>query len=231
MHNLNDLVVSGKVLYLGISDTPAWVVSKANQYARDHGLRQFVVYQGKWNAAMRDVERDIMPMCRDEGMGLIAYGTVGQGRFQTKAAFVEREVNNPGRAGKPPTALEKAVSKVLEILAEDKCTELSCIAIAYCMQKAPYVFPLLGVRKVEHLTVNLGALSMSLSEEDIERIESVSNFDPGFPHTFLSGSMFGTGRPVGVAGPEDVWLNGTMGTIDWVEGPKAITEREKGYKK
>jgi len=46
MHSLNDLVVSGKVLYLGISDTPAWIVAKANQYARDHGLRQFVVYQG-----------------------------------------------------------------------------------------------------------------------------------------------------------------------------------------
>ena len=46
MHSLNDLVVAGKVLYLGISDAPAWVVGKANQYARDHGLRQFAVYQG-----------------------------------------------------------------------------------------------------------------------------------------------------------------------------------------
>jgi aryl-alcohol dehydrogenase-like predicted oxidoreductase len=57
MQSLNHLVVQGKVLYLGISDTPAWVVSKANQYARDHNLRQFSVYQGKWNAAERDFER------------------------------------------------------------------------------------------------------------------------------------------------------------------------------
>lgn len=67
MQSLNNLVVQGKVLYLGVSDTPAWVVSKANQYARDHGLRQFCVYQGRWNAASRDFEREIIPMCRDEG--------------------------------------------------------------------------------------------------------------------------------------------------------------------
>jgi aryl-alcohol dehydrogenase-like predicted oxidoreductase len=59
MQSLNHLVAQGKVLYLGISDTPAWVVTKANQYARDHNLRQFSVYQGKWSAADRDFERDI----------------------------------------------------------------------------------------------------------------------------------------------------------------------------
>lgn len=61
MHGLNDLIVAGKVLYLGISDTPAWIVSKANEYARQKGLRQFVVYQGMWNVAMRDFERDNSP--------------------------------------------------------------------------------------------------------------------------------------------------------------------------
>ena len=84
MHSLNDLVVSGNVLYLGISDPPAWVVSKANEYARRTGLRQFSVYQGMWNAGMRDFERDIIPMCRDEGMGLCPYGALEQGRFQQK---------------------------------------------------------------------------------------------------------------------------------------------------
>lgn len=53
MQSLNIMVQQGKVLYLGISDTPAWIVSQANQYARDHGLRPFSVYQGRWNAAMR----------------------------------------------------------------------------------------------------------------------------------------------------------------------------------
>jgi len=87
MHSLNDLVVQGKMLYLGISDTPAWVVSKANQYARDHGLRQFMVHQGMWNASMRDFERDIIPMCQDEGIGLAPYGVLYQGRSRPRRTF------------------------------------------------------------------------------------------------------------------------------------------------
>ena len=84
MQSLNHLVQAGKVLYLGISDTPAWVVTKANQYARDHGLRQFSVYQGAYSAARRDAERDILPMLRDEGMAFAPFQTLGGGKFKTK---------------------------------------------------------------------------------------------------------------------------------------------------
>ncbi|CZR60122.1 probable aflatoxin B1 aldehyde reductase member 2 [Phialocephala subalpina] len=228
MHALNDLVVSGKVIYLGISDTPAWVVSKANQYARDHGLRQFVVYQGLWNASIRDFERDIIPMCKDEGMGLLPYGTLGQGRFQTEAAFKERERNNPGRK-KKPTSLEKAVSKIMEGLAKEKGTALTSIAMAYVMQKAPYVFPLVGGRKVEHIKGNIDALNVDLTEEDVAKIDAAYNFDPGFPHTFLSGTLFGDeGDEQEVPhGPQDVWLTNVLGTFDWVDGPKPIRPSKK----
>jgi aryl-alcohol dehydrogenase-like predicted oxidoreductase len=68
MQSLNHLVAQGKVLYLGISDTPAWVVTKANQYARDHNLRQFSVYQGKWSAADRDFERDISKQLKSDSI-------------------------------------------------------------------------------------------------------------------------------------------------------------------
>ena len=87
MQGLNNLVKSGKVLYLGVSDTPAWVISRANEYARHHGLAQFVLYQGRWSAAARDVERDILPMCITEGMGIAPWGAIGQGKFQRKADF------------------------------------------------------------------------------------------------------------------------------------------------
>jgi aryl-alcohol dehydrogenase-like predicted oxidoreductase len=218
MHSLNDLVVSGKALYLGISDTPAWVVAKANQYARDHGLRQFVVYQGMWNAAMRDFERDIIPMCKDEGMALLPYGTLGQGRFQSEAGFKEREKNNPGRK-RLPSKLEKSVSKILENLANEKSTQITSIALAYVMQKAPYVFPLVGGRNVEHIKGNIEALKVKLTEEDVKKIDAAYRFDPGFPHTFLSGTLFGEedGVQEGPKGPGDVWLTGIMGTFDWVE--------------
>ncbi|PYH98718.1 Aldo/keto reductase, partial [Aspergillus ellipticus CBS 707.79] len=79
MQSLNHLVAQGKVLYLGISDTPAWVVTKANEYARAHGLRPFCVYQGRYSAVLRDLERDIIPMCRDEGMAIHAWGVLGSG--------------------------------------------------------------------------------------------------------------------------------------------------------
>lgn len=84
MSMLHHVVASGKVLYLGISDTPAWIVSKANQYARDHGLTQFVVYQGLWSAAVRDFERDILLMCEAEGMAIAPWGALGRGLFATK---------------------------------------------------------------------------------------------------------------------------------------------------
>lgn len=228
MHGLNDLVVSGKVIYLGISDTPAWVVTKANQYARDHGLRQFSVYQGMWSAALRDFERDIIPMCKDEGMGLLPYGTLGQGRFQTEASFKERAQNNPGRKN-APTKLERSVSKVLEGLANAKGTQLTSIAMVYVMAKAPYVFPLVGGRTVEHIKSNIEALKVQLTDEDILKIEEACPFDPGFPHTFLSGTLFGDegDKQEAPHGPGDVWLTNAMGTFDWVEGPKPIKPFQK----
>ncbi|CAF1149365.1 unnamed protein product [Didymodactylos carnosus] len=91
--------MAGKVLYLGASDTPSWVVAKANQYARDHGLRQFSVYQGRYNAAQRDAERDIMPMLRDEGMAFAPFAALGGGRFKTKEQVEAMEkAGDKGRA-------------------------------------------------------------------------------------------------------------------------------------
>lgn len=70
MDSLHFLVQSGKVLYLGISDSPAWIVSAANTYAKAHGKTPFAVYQGKWSILERDFERDIIPMARQFGMAL-----------------------------------------------------------------------------------------------------------------------------------------------------------------
>lgn len=89
MHSLNILVTQRKVLYLGISDTPAWVVIKANGYAREHGLRPFSVYQGRFSAQSRDLERDVIPMCRDEGMAIQACGTLGSGMFISSSLSFE----------------------------------------------------------------------------------------------------------------------------------------------
>lgn len=226
MHSLNDLIVAGKVLYLGVSDTPAWVVSMANEYARNNGLRQFTVYQGMWNAGMRDFERDIIPMYSHQGMGLAPYGVLGQGRFQTEEGFKQREMHNPGRNLIPLSEHDKRVSKALEEIAKAKGVELLHIALAYVIQKTPYVFPIVGQRKIEHLKGSITALSVALTEEEINKVESAYEFDHGFPHTFLSGSLFDVSTPRQVQGPGDVWLTKTGEKFDWVEGPKALKPSE-----
>ncbi|VEU20613.1 DEKNAAC101399 [Brettanomyces naardenensis] len=219
---LNDLVKAGKVLYLGVSDSPAWVVSKANEYARNHGLRQFSVYQGLWNAAIRDFERDIIPMAASEGLALAPWGTLNQGKFQTEEGFKAREKKNPGRKN-TASQRDKDVSKVLEKIAKEKGETIFSIALAYVFHKAPYVFPIVGARNIEHIKGDLPSLKVRLSEKDIEEIDSAYEFDPGFPHTFLSRSLFFDTKPQGASKPSEVWLlNSLAEKVDWVEPSKPI---------
>ncbi|KAK9242417.1 hypothetical protein V1506DRAFT_495511 [Lipomyces tetrasporus] len=91
MDSLHILVEPGKVLYLGISDTPAWVVSAENIYARAHWKTPFSIYQGRCNVMLRDFERDIIPMARHFGMALALRDVLGGGKFQTKKALEERK--------------------------------------------------------------------------------------------------------------------------------------------
>ncbi|KAI9729193.1 MAG: hypothetical protein M1834_007100 [Cirrosporium novae-zelandiae] len=218
MQSLNDMVRLGKVLYLGISDTPAWVVSKANQYARDHGLHQFVIYQGLWNAAKRDFERDIIPMALDEGMALAPWGSLGSGNFKRVG---EAQTRHPDAF--PPSKADIAVSAALTKIADAKDVDLTAVAMAYVMQKTPYVFPIIGCRKLSHLEGNIKALGLELSDEDISEIENANEFDVGFPQTFAKLGL----NAGAVKSPGDVFLTQMAGRFDFVEGPKAIRPHKK----
>ena len=214
MQSLNHLVATRKVLYLGISDTPAWVVVKCNAYARQHGLRQFSVYQGKWSAAERDFERDIIPMCIDEGMSLAPWGVLGSGYFRPK----EQKEKEGGRNIPHMKAKSKEqVSEVLEKIAVKKNTEITSVALAYVMHKTPYVFPICGGRKIEHLKGNIKALGLKLDAEDIEEIEKGYVFDVGFPKNMLGGG------PNGLKGPGDNFLLKRLGHFDYVQRPQPIS--------
>ncbi|KAI9851708.1 MAG: hypothetical protein M1838_003046 [Thelocarpon superellum] len=214
MQSLNRLVLAGTVLYIGISDTPAWIVSKANEYARNHGMAQFCAYQGMWSASSRDFERDIIPMTQAEGMALTPWGALGRGFFKTDAQRAEGGGRNMGGA----TEKDIAVSKVLESIAKRKDTAITSIALAYVMQKAPYVFPICGGRKIEHLKGNIEALAVDLDDKDIEEIENATPFDIGFPLKFLGGSN----NKSGAKRPGDVWLSNPIGHFDHVEALKPI---------
>lgn len=145
----------------------AWIVSKANEYARNHGLASFVAYQGEWSLLRRDLEREIIPMCRSEGMALMPYGVLGQGKFKTKQEIKERQATGLDLrkfwGDAKQSDQELAVSEALESMASELgATSLGQVAVAYHLQKYPYVFPILGCRTVEQMRTNVG-VSLSLT--------------------------------------------------------------------
>uniref|UniRef100_A0A8H7TV83 NADP-dependent oxidoreductase domain-containing protein n=1 Tax=Bionectria ochroleuca TaxID=29856 RepID=A0A8H7TV83_BIOOC len=214
MHPLHDLVSSGKVLYLGVSNTPAWIVSMANEYARQKGLTPFSVYQGQWSLAERDIERDILPMCNDQGMALIPYGVLGSGSFRTTAQRqaerenpeAKREGRNIAMTDKPEKAI---VADALEKIALERGTSITSVALSWARTKGPYIFPVVGGRKIEHLRGSIEALGLELTKEEIAVIEKAVPFDFGYPQTILGG-------PGGATKPGDVWMTRRFGTFDWV---------------
>jgi len=199
MDSLHLLVLQGKVLYLGISDCPAWVVAAANTYAESYGKTPFSVYQGRWNVLTRDFERDIIPMARYFGLALCPWDAVGGGRFQTKKAVEERRAAGELLRGKEQTEDQVKMSEALaKVAAEHGIESVTAIALAYVMAKAPHVFPIVGGRKVEHLHDNIQALSIKLTDEQIKFLESVHPFEIGFPNSFMGEDPNVTGKPAGI---------------------------------
>ncbi|KAK3326415.1 NADP-dependent oxidoreductase domain-containing protein [Apodospora peruviana] len=192
MDSLHILVQQGKVLYLGVSDCPAWIVSAANTYAVDHGKTPFVIYQGRWNLMIRDLEREVIPMARMFGMAIAPWDVLGGGKFQTKKQLEERRAKGEKlrsfAASGEQSDKEAAVSEALyEVAQQHGIESITAVALAYIMAKAANVYPIVGGRKVEHLKDNIQALSIELTKEQVEYLEGVSSkdFDLGFPHNFL----------------------------------------------
>lgn len=222
MDSLHILVEQGKVLYLGISDTPAWVVSAANFYARSHGKTPFSIYQGRWNVMLRDFERDIIPMARHFGMTLAPWDVMGGGKFKTKEEIEQRKAQGQGLRsilGSEQTEEEAAMSAALSKVAnEHGIKSLTAVALAYVMAKAPNVFPLVGGRKVEHLKDNIEALKIRLTAEQIEYLESQKPFDVGFPSNFIGPDPKVTGKAS--------FLMAANASYSFVHAPKSITSPE-----
>ena len=220
MDSLHMLVEQGKVLYLGISDSPAWVVSAANYYAQAHGKSPFVIYQGRWNVLLRDFEREILPMARHFGMALAPWDVLGGGKFQSKKELEKRKQNNEGLrklfSDGTQTEQEAKVSEALEAVAKEHGIEsVTAVALAYVMSKAPNVFPIVGGRKVEHLKSNIDSLKIKLSDKQIEKLESVTTFDVGFPNNMI-------GEDPKLKGGDAVGILGSSGRFAFVRAEKPI---------
>jgi diketogulonate reductase-like aldo/keto reductase len=158
-------------------------------------------------------------MCEAEGMGLAPWGALGRGQFKTK-----EEYEHPGRDGRKMgdqnPKFERVARKLGEI-AEKKGTLVTSIALAYVMHKAPYVFPIVGGRKVEHLKGNIEALAVELTNEEIDEIDGAEPFDIGFPISFLweyGGQKYNTRMT-----PQDLGLIRANGYIETVPKVEPIT--------
>ena len=116
-------------------------------------------------------------------MGLCPWGALGRGAFKSEEEF--NAADREGRKMGPQTEEQRRITIKLDELAKKKGTQITSIALAYIMHKAPYVFPIVGIRKVEHLQGNIDALSVELTDEEVDEIEAAQPFDLGFPGNFL----------------------------------------------
>lgn len=188
MRGLDDLVHQGKVLYVGVSDTPAWVISMANVMAELRGWSRFVGTQVRYSLADRAIERDILPMARALDLAVLPWSILGAGVLTAK---YNQNGDAQGRAKTwdVPERTYRIADEVKRVAQEASCTP-SQVAIAWVLsrrdpQHAP-IIPVVGARNVAQLQDNLGALEVQLSPEHLEQLDEASKIDLGFPHDFLA---------------------------------------------
>ena len=193
MRALDDLVRQGKVLYVGVSDFPAWKVAQANTLAELRGLSPFVALQVEYSLVERTTERDLLPMARDLGLGVTPWSPLGQGvltgKFLDKGDFGDdstRLGKNPKRMGGKYTNDDgtSAVRAVVE-LAKERGVTPSQVALAWLLHQPGVTAPIVGARRLEHVTDNLDAVNVDLSGDDLSKLDDASAIKPGFPHEFL----------------------------------------------
>jgi aryl-alcohol dehydrogenase-like predicted oxidoreductase len=191
---LHDVVRSGHVLHLGISDTPAWVVARANALAECRGQSPFAAIQAPYNLLQRDIETDLLPMAEARGLTVAAWSPLAGGVLSGKFNRSDRSVT--------PTRLDPAsigdehrrIAEVVSDVADELGVTAAQVAIRWVMTRSPKMHPILGARRLDQLLDNLAATQVSLPEEARRELESAAPFDPGFPTTFIhatAGWVFG----------------------------------------
>jgi aryl-alcohol dehydrogenase-like predicted oxidoreductase len=188
MRALDDLVRSGKALYIGVSDTPAWVVSASNVLAELRGWTAFVGLQIEYSLLERTPERELLPMAEQFGLSVLAWGPLGAGVLTGKYTRGGdndslRKAGNEQRGRTTERGL--AIAREVDAVADELGVTSTQVAIAWVASRGyPYI-PLVGARKVEQLTDSLGASSVRLTAEQLSRLDQASAIELGFPHDFL----------------------------------------------
>jgi aryl-alcohol dehydrogenase-like predicted oxidoreductase len=190
MRGLDDLVRSGKVLYIGISDTPAYVAAQANTLAELRGWVQFISLQVPYSLADRAVERELIPMGRDFGLTLTPWGLLEGGLLTGKFASPNPDARRIGEQVQISEPVQRILKALGEVAAESGRSPAQA-AINWVRQNPQLpVIPILGARTTRQLADNLAALEWRLTPEQYQKLDEASQIALGFPHDFLPGNKY-----------------------------------------
>lgn len=198
MRSLDDVIRSGKVLYVGMSDTPAWVVARANTMSEFHGRSPFIGLQIMYSLIERTPERELLPMACDLDIGVTAWSPLGggvlSGKYNKEIQEQKRfDPNNPMTSG---FVNEKnlSIAKEVQIIAKEIGKTPSQVALGWLRHQRDkgVIIPIVGARTQVQMKDNLGSLDLDLSSDHLKRLDRVSKIELGFPNDFLSSDMVKT---------------------------------------
>jgi aryl-alcohol dehydrogenase-like predicted oxidoreductase len=201
MRALDDAVRQGKILYVGISDAPAWKVAQANTLASLRGWSPFVGLQVEYNLIQRTVERELVPMAIELGLGVVPWSPLAGGVLSGK--YSEKDLEGAASGGGPGSGSRKDVIKNLGMLtpralaianevkavAREAGAKPTHVALHWLLRRPGVASPILGARTLEQLEDNLRCLDLWLSDEHLARLDGASRIELGFPHDFLASPM------------------------------------------
>jgi aryl-alcohol dehydrogenase-like predicted oxidoreductase len=199
---LDDQVRAGKILYVGISDTPAWIVAQANTLATLRGWSPFVAVQVEYSLVERTIEREYLALARALDLAITAWSPLGSGVLTGKYRPGVRLSGEEARLANPGTDPEQvlternfAIVDVVRQVADEVGATPAQVALAWLGRRPGVVIPILGVRSEQQLSANLGALDVVLDDGQLDRLDEVSRIPLGFPHDFANSvASFGYGQ-------------------------------------
>jgi aryl-alcohol dehydrogenase-like predicted oxidoreductase len=181
---LDDLVRAGKVRYIGCSNLAAWQVMKALAVSRDQGLERFKCTQSYYSLAGRDLEREMIPLLKDQGLGLLVWSPLAGGFLSGK--FTRDSGDEAARRAKfdfPPVNKEKGfdILEVAKEIADRHGVSVAQIALAWILANSAVTSVIIGARKPSQLEDNLKAIDVRLSAEDMKALDEVSKLTTEYP--------------------------------------------------